>query len=68
MPARIFISYRRDNVWSTPKNLGQPINSTIGEFCPFYHARQKKLYFCRIEKKEGRFTEDVYVIDFDPMK
>lgn len=65
----LYISYRNGKGWTTPKNLGQPINSSIGEFCPFYHFKQRKLYFCRIENKPGGgFIEDVYVIPFDPFK
>jgi len=62
----LFISYHTDNQWSTPENLGKPINSAIGEFCPFYHTRQKKLYFCRIERKNGRLVENVYSYSFQP--
>lgn len=62
----LLISYRKNNVWSTPKNIGKPINSEIGEFCPFYHERQHKLYFCRIVRRNNRMVENIYVTDFNP--
>lgn len=64
----LFISYKTNNKWSTPENLGKPINSEIGEFCPFYHVKQQKLYFCRIERKNGRIVENVYAYPFQPRK
>ncbi|WP_133259625.1 TolB family protein [Pseudochryseolinea flava] len=63
----LFISFKHGDQWSKPKSLGSPINGKLGEFCPFYHERQKKLYFCRtVTHANGRRTEDIFVVDFDP--
>lgn len=61
----LYISVKKGNHWTTPKNLGQPINSTAAEFCPFFHEREKKLYFSRQEKQGERFKENIYSVDFD---
>ena len=65
----LFISYKEDDKWSTPKNLGPVINGPVGEFCPFYHQKQKTLYFSRTEQTEGgRRIENIYSIAFVPGK
>lgn len=62
----LYISYRVNSQWTTPRNLGSPINSAIAEFCPFVHTRQKKMYFTRQKKSGGRLLENIYSVDFDP--
>ncbi|TDO26305.1 PD40 domain-containing protein [Sediminibacterium goheungense] len=64
----IYISFRKNDKWSSPKNLGAKINSALAEFCPFYHEKEKRLYFSRQKKGEGRMYEDLYFIDFDLKK
>jgi hypothetical protein len=65
----LFIAFKKENKWSSPVSLGTPINSVTGEFCPFYHAGSKTLFFCRTTpNKNGRRTEDIYYISFDPEK
>lgn len=65
----LFISYNREGSWSIPVSLGSPINSTLGEFCPFYHVKEKKLYFSRTTvKPNGRREENIFSVDFEPMK
>lgn len=61
----LYISFRKKGVWSTPKNLGKPINSAVAEFCPFVHDKEKRLYFSRQEKQAERFKEDLYYVEFD---
>jgi hypothetical protein len=63
----LFIAFRKNRSWTTPQNLGAPINSGLGEFCPFFHPREKRLYFCRtIQNTNGRRKEDIHYITFDP--
>jgi hypothetical protein len=63
----LFISFKKNGQWTKPKNLGNVINSSTGEFCPFYHAPSKRLYFCRTEQVPGKKRkENVFVISFDP--
>lgn len=64
--ADLFISYNKNGKWTKPVSLGAAINSSIAEFCPFYHQKEKKLYFSRQRKSDGRFVEDIYSIDFNP--
>lgn len=59
----LFISFKTDDGWSAPQNLGRPINSEKAEFCPFVH--QGKLYFSRQYKQADRMIEDIFVVDFD---
>lgn len=65
----LFISFRMNNKWSKPKSLGVPINSKVGEFCPFVHQKEKRLYFSRTEEKlGGRRVENIYSFPFDVQK
>jgi len=64
----LYISFRKNNEWTTPKNLGKPVNSELAEFCPFVHKKEKRLYFSRQSKKEDRMIEDLYFTDFDVEK
>lgn len=61
----LYISFRKNEQWTTPKNLGQPINTALAEFCPFLHKKEKRLYFSRQEKLPNRMLENLYYIDFD---
>jgi Tol biopolymer transport system component len=64
----LYISFKRKNKWSTPKNLGSSINSKVAEYCPFVHQKENRLYFSRQEKQGDRFKENLYFIDFDVNK
>ncbi|WP_421828171.1 hypothetical protein [Larkinella sp.] len=61
----LYISFQKKGKWTTPKNLGSPINSSLAEFCPFVHTKEKRLYFSRQEKQGDRMKEDLLYIDFD---
>lgn len=62
----LYISFKKHGEWSQPKNIGTPVNSELAEFCPFYHVKEKRLYFSRQKKGAGRMYEDLYFIPFDP--
>lgn len=65
----LMLSRKVNNSWSKPVNLGKPINSETGEFCPFYHEKQKRLYFSRTtETSSKRRIENIYSYPFDPKK
>lgn len=65
----LFIAFKQKGKWSNPFSLGAPINTVIGEFCPFYHAKEKKLYFSRTTlKPNGIREENIYSVEFTPMK
>lgn len=61
----LYISFRKNGAWQTPVNLDRPINSALAEFCPFYHAGQKRLYFSRQQKQNGGMLENIYWIPFN---
>lgn len=61
----LYISFKTRKGWTSPRNLGAPINSPVAEFCPFVHEGEKRLYFTRQEKQGDRFTENLYYIQFD---
>jgi len=64
----LMISTKKNGNWTTPKNLGKSINSSLAEFCPFVHKKEKKLYFSRQEKIESRMNENIYSVNFDVKK
>lgn len=61
----LYISFLGKGKWSQPQNLGQPVNSALAEFCPFYHEKEKRLYFSRQQTAGGRMIEDIYYISLD---
>lgn len=63
----LFLSWKLKNGWSKPVNIGKPINGELGEFCPFYHAGEKRLYFSRTtQTATKRRIENIYWYPFDP--
>lgn len=61
----LYISFNKNGKWTQPQNLGTKVNSSLAEFCPFYHEKEKRLYFSRQKKGEGRMYEDIYFIEID---
>lgn len=65
----LVISFREGEGWGKPVSLGQPINSHLGEFCPFVHPGQERIYFSRtVVKPGGRRTENIYSWPFNSRK
>lgn len=62
------ISFNENGKWTQPLNLGATINTADSEFCPFYHAGEKRLYFSRIKKGGPRNIENIFYVAFDPGK
>jgi Tol biopolymer transport system component len=62
----LYIAHRANGTWSKPVNLGKPINSEVGEFCPFFHKREKRLYFSRtVKTANNRRIENIYSVSFE---
>lgn len=65
----LYISFRINGKWTSPQVIETPVNSAIAEFCPFYHEKEKRLYFARQEenkaKGKGNFIENCYWVPFD---
>ncbi len=61
----LFVSHRKpDGTWSTPRNLGYPINTAGDEIGMIVNARGNKAYFA--SNREGSQGLDIY--DFDLYK
>jgi Tol biopolymer transport system component len=58
--ADLFITFKRNNEWATPVNLGEQVNSSQSEFCPFVHYKQDRIYFTRMSRTQSRNIENVY--------
>lgn len=44
----IYISYRNGNAWTSPVNLGAPVNTADSEKMPSLSMDNRELFFCRI--------------------
>lgn len=56
----IFVSYLKNNQWSKPENLGEPINTKGYEGSPFIHADGQTLYFMS-DGHPGMGETDIFV-------
>jgi hypothetical protein len=56
----LYISFKKRNKWSDPINLGNEINSKIGEFCPSIDLKNKLFIFSRTEVLNGKRVDNVY--------
>lgn len=56
----LYISFRKQNKWSYPINLGDKINSKIGELCPSIDFKNKLFLFSRTEVVNEKRIENVY--------
>ena len=61
----LYISWRNGESWTPPRNLGDLVNTSATEFCPFVSRDGRYLYFTRASTVEGRATRNVYVVRFD---
>jgi outer membrane protein OmpA-like peptidoglycan-associated protein len=56
----LYISYLTDEGWSTPENLGEPINTEAWESAPSLSPDKRDLYFA--SRREGGYGgSDIYV-------
>jgi outer membrane protein OmpA-like peptidoglycan-associated protein len=60
----IFKSVNEKNKWSTPVNLGYPINSADDDVC-FVLAANGKYGYYTSEKAEGQGKKDIYKLTFE---
>lgn len=61
----LFISFRKNGQWQSPKRLRSPINSNdpaYSEFTPFVHGAH--IYLARQLPKDGRMIENIFVYPF----
>jgi hypothetical protein len=58
--ADLYVTFRKGNSWSKPINLGDVLNTSANEFCPFIHYKQDRIYFTRMTRTANRNIENVY--------
>lgn len=64
----LYISFKKQNKWSYPINLGNDINSKIGEFCPSIDYKNKLFLFSRTEVIDGKRIENIYSYPLKKLK
>ena len=62
--ADLYISFRENNHWGNPINLGNKINTSEIDFMPIVSPDGEYLFFCRKENNE----RDIYWVKFDVEK
>ena len=63
--ADLYITYKTEDHWTKPKNLGKLINTKSNEYGPFLSPDNKVLFFIRLaEEQKG----DIYWIDINTIK
>ena len=58
----LYISFSKKGKWSYPINLGEKVNSKIGEFCPSIDYATKAFLFSRTAVIENKRVENIYTI------
>ncbi len=59
--ADLYISFRKNDKWEKPINLGEKINTSQWDAMPIVSPDGKYLFFCRKSKRK----RDVYWVQFD---
>lgn len=63
--ADLYITYKTEDHWTKPKNLGKLINTKANEYGPFLSTDNKFLFFIRLaEGQKG----DIYWVDINTIK
>jgi Tol biopolymer transport system component len=60
----IYVSFKENDTWTEPKNLGNLINTEANEYSPFLSPDNKYLFFVRHDGKKG----DIYWVDLNIVK
>lgn len=56
----LYISFNTENGWSEAKNLGDTINSTKMDYCPFIDAKTNTLYFTsKLDNTKTKFEKPI---------
>lgn len=58
----LYISFNKGGSWSFPLNLGDNINTILGEFCPSIDFKNKMFIFSRTQVSNGKRIENIYTI------
>lgn len=57
----LYISFNTTGGWTVPWNLGETVNTSLNEFCPFMLPQEDTLYFARLEIGET-YKENLYKV------
>lgn len=57
----LYISFKKNGIWTEPKNFGNSINTKANEFGPFLSPDNTYLFFCRNDGIKG----DIYWVNLD---
>ena len=63
--ADLYITYKKGDRWTRPKNLGKLINTKANEYGPFLSPDSKFLFFIRLA---GGQKGDIYWVDINTIK
>ncbi|WP_422861413.1 TolB family protein [Flagellimonas sp. W118] len=58
--ADLYVSFRKNNKWSQPMNLGNRINTEVSEFCPTIDLKNKRFFFSRTIIDNEKRIENIY--------
>jgi hypothetical protein len=64
----LYVSFRRQGAWTTPRNVGPLVNTSATEFCPFVSRDGTYLYFTRITPTGPQsVVRNIYRVRFEPI-
>jgi outer membrane protein OmpA-like peptidoglycan-associated protein len=61
----IWVSRKVNGQWSTPENLGEPVNTKYNEGPDTFSVDERQMYFTRCDKIDDRGTCDIYMASWD---
>ena len=62
----LYVSFRRGDEWTAPRNLGPLVNTAATEFCPFVSRDRTYLYFTRITPSGPQsLVRNIYRVRFE---
>ncbi len=64
----LYLSWRTETSWTTPRNLGPLVNTQGVEFCPFVSRDGKYLFVTRVTTIGDRTERNVFVVRFDHLR
>jgi len=63
----LFVSFRKNDLWSYPQHFGIRINSEKSEFAPFVDQKNKLFYFSRLEIIGEQKKYKIYLIPLNEL-
>tara|TARA_Y100000385_G_C12974681_1_gene585619 strand:+ start:123 stop:980 length:858 start_codon:yes stop_codon:yes gene_type:complete len=66
--ADLYISFNKNNSWSTPINLGENINTKDSEFCPSSDYSNNRFFFARTIIKKEKRIENIFSVPMESLR